>query len=177
MAGLDKLTAGLLSEAAYIPKDTFAAPGGAPAGAVPDGWRADTALSVRVENNQFIVFVNDATRQAVITFKGTDSLSQLKSDLVDDAASQWTTLKDALADNFADIRTKYAGYELMTDGTSSGEVIGGDLLMKRAHKLFINGAYPDRNHRAKARRTVRGGGWRHAQRTNASMTCIRKRFA
>jgi hypothetical protein len=44
MAGLDKYTAGQLSEAAYIPKGNFDAPGGVPAGKVPDGWRADTAL-------------------------------------------------------------------------------------------------------------------------------------
>ncbi len=55
------------------------------------------------------------------------------------------------------------------------EVIGGDLLMKRAHQNS------KRLHRTRNRgatgRSIRGSGWRPAKGMTASMTCIRKRFA
>jgi hypothetical protein len=54
------------------------------------------------------------------------------------------------------------------------EVIGGDLLMKRAHQ---NSNRLQLNRGATARRRVRAGGWRLAQRPSASIPCIRKRFA
>ena len=57
------------------------------------------------------------------------------------------------------------------------EVIGGNLLMKRAHQAFINGSHPDRNRDVRTRGAVRAGGWRRVQRAGAGMTCIRKRFA
>jgi hypothetical protein len=52
------------------------------------------------------------------------------------------------------------------------EVIGGDLLMKRAHQSSISRLHPDRNRRVKARESVRGAGWRRAQPASASMPCI-----
>jgi hypothetical protein len=57
------------------------------------------------------------------------------------------------------------------------EVIGGDLLMKRAHPASIRRPHPYRNRSAKARRVVRGNGWRRAQRVSASVTCIERKFA
>ena len=57
------------------------------------------------------------------------------------------------------------------------EVIGGDLLMKRAHQALIHGSHPNRIPSAKTRRRARAGGWRRVRRATARMTCIRKRFA
>ena len=51
------------------------------------------------------------------------------------------------------------------------EVIGGDLLMKRAHQ---NSNRLQLNRGATARRRVRAGGWRRAQRASASMPSIHK---
>jgi hypothetical protein len=60
------------------------------------------------------------------------------------------------------------------DVLQHSEMIGGDLLMKRAHQNS-NKLRLDRN--TTARRRVRAGGWRRAQRASASMACIHKRFA
>jgi hypothetical protein len=57
------------------------------------------------------------------------------------------------------------------------EVIGGDLLMKRAHHVFINTPHPNRNRGSKARRPVRASGWRRARGMTASFACSPKRFA
>jgi hypothetical protein len=120
MAGMDNLTAAQLSNAAYIPKATYIA-GNAPADILPSGdWHVDTSLSEVRGNNQFIVFHNDITKQVFVGFKGTDSISQLKSDLMDDGAAQWASLKSAFESQLANIRTNYADYEVMTGGHSSG---------------------------------------------------------
>jgi hypothetical protein len=61
------------------------------------------------------------------------------------------------------------------DVLQNTEVIGGDLLMKRAHQ---NSKRLDRNrNRGATQRHFRGSGWRRIQRSTASMACIRKRFA
>jgi hypothetical protein len=57
------------------------------------------------------------------------------------------------------------------------EVIGGDLLLKRAHQASISGPHTDRKRGANARRHLRASGWRRAQRATASMDCICKRSA
>jgi hypothetical protein len=63
------------------------------------------------------------------------------------------------------------------DVLQHSEVIGGDLILKRARQAFMNGPHSDRNRRGQARGIVRAGGWRRARRASASMTCIHKRFA
>jgi hypothetical protein len=63
------------------------------------------------------------------------------------------------------------------DVLQNTEVIGGDLLMKRAHQAFTHGSHSNRNHGTNARRHFRAGGWRPAKRATASMACIHKRFA
>jgi hypothetical protein len=60
------------------------------------------------------------------------------------------------------------------DVLQNTEVIGGDLLMKRAHQ---NSKRLHRNRGATARRRTRAGGWRRAERATASIACIHKRFA
>ena len=57
------------------------------------------------------------------------------------------------------------------------EVIGGDLLLKRARRTFVSGSYPDRKRSAKVRKPVRASGWRPAKGVTASMACIQRRFA
>jgi hypothetical protein len=79
MAGIDNRTAAQLSSAAYTKLETYSANGGI-VGGVPN-WQVDTSLSVSTGDNQFIVFRNTDTQQVVVGFKGTDTISQLKSDL------------------------------------------------------------------------------------------------
>ena len=63
------------------------------------------------------------------------------------------------------------------DALQNLEVIGGDLLLKRAHQNFSNGPHRNRNRGANARRHFRASGWRPAKGATASMACIHKRFA
>jgi hypothetical protein len=61
------------------------------------------------------------------------------------------------------------------DVLQNTEVIGGDLLLKRAHQNLTR---PDRNrNRANARRHFSASGWRPAKGRVASMACIHKSFA
>jgi hypothetical protein len=60
------------------------------------------------------------------------------------------------------------------DVLQNTEVIGGDLLLKRAHQ---NSNRLHRSRGATTRRRIRGGGWRYAKRGTASMACIHKRYA
>ncbi|MDR3432603.1 MAG: hypothetical protein P4L95_12005 [Rouxiella aceris] len=69
MSGIDVHTAALLSQAAY--------PGYTP----PDGWVAKSTLSSTNGDNSFTVFSNSTPHQVVIAFKGTDTLSQIESDI------------------------------------------------------------------------------------------------
>jgi hypothetical protein len=57
------------------------------------------------------------------------------------------------------------------------EVIGGDLLLKRAHHAFTSTPHPNRNCGANARRHVKASGWRPAKGATARAACIHKRFA
>jgi hypothetical protein len=56
------------------------------------------------------------------------------------------------------------------------EMIGGDLLVKRAHQNS-NRLDRNRNRGASARRHLRASCWRPAKAATASMACIHKRFA
>jgi hypothetical protein len=56
------------------------------------------------------------------------------------------------------------------------KVIGGDLLMKRAHQNSDR-LHRNRNRGVNVRRHFRASGWRRAEQASASMTCIHKRFA
>jgi hypothetical protein len=71
--------------------------------------------------------------------------------------------------------TGYAVQAAAVDVLQHTEVIGGDLLMKRAHQ---NSHRPDRNrNRGATRRHFRASCWRPAKVATASMACIHKRFA
>jgi hypothetical protein len=56
------------------------------------------------------------------------------------------------------------------------EVIGGDLLLTRAHQNS-NRLDRNRNRGATGQRPIRGSGWRPAKGAAANMACIQKRFA
>jgi hypothetical protein len=73
--------------------------------------------------------------------------------------------------------TGYAVQAAAVDVLQHLEVIGGDLLFKRAHWAVSNGPHRNRSRGANARRHVRASGWRPPNGTTASMTCIHKRFA
>jgi hypothetical protein len=62
------------------------------------------------------------------------------------------------------------------DVLQNTEVIGGDLLMKRAHQNSDR-LHRNRNRGVNVRRDFRASGWRRAEQASASMTCIHKRFA
>ena len=94
---------------------------------LPSGWVANLSApysQVSTDGtNQFITFVNNTTDQVVMAFKGTNTVSQLKSDLTDGGDAAWN--KIAAAANSAlngagGVLDTYAGYTVMTDGHSLG---------------------------------------------------------
>lgn len=118
--GISSLTAAELSQAAY--------PGYTP----PAGWSALPGYSTQINSssgiNGFTTFVNTATRQIVVAFKGTDfsdsasGVRQFVSDLVKDGGSAWESIATQFGAILAQIKAapSYAGYEIMTDGHSLG---------------------------------------------------------
>jgi hypothetical protein len=79
-----------------------------------------------------------------------------------------------------------ASHNAILIGGASGDVLTGgngfDFLDGGAGNDILRGGagvrpHPNKNRRVKSRRAVRGGGWRRAQGSNASMACNHKRFA
>jgi trimeric autotransporter adhesin len=126
--GANNLIAAQLSNAAYTPLATYQSGGALPASApVPAGWVADPALSGNDGtdanpggNNQFITFVNTTTNQVMITFKGTDNLSNGVSDIASSGGTAWQSIQPVAQAALFLIQVAYPGYQIMTDGHSLG---------------------------------------------------------
>ena len=82
--GLNNLTAAELSQAAY---DTFAPDN------LPPGWTDDFQDYYNDGTNSFSTFVNAAANQVVIAFEGTQSESQLESDIANAGGSAWESIR------------------------------------------------------------------------------------
>jgi hypothetical protein len=111
---LDALTAAQLSAAAY--------PDWKQSGqSLPEGWSAGPTFVSQSGNNSITVFFNPSTGQAVLAFKGSDNLSNFKSDLLDSGAAAWNETKPLALQALAAATS--AGYEtsnISTDGHSLG---------------------------------------------------------
>ena len=114
MGKLDALTAAQLSAAAY--------PDWKQSGqSLPEGWSAGPTFVSQSGNNSITVFFNPSTGQAVLAFKGSDNLSNFKSDLLDSGAAAWNETKPLALQALAAATS--AGYEtsnISTDGHSLG---------------------------------------------------------
>lgn len=129
--------AGVFSNAAYQPAKSSTAALGA-------NWREDASLSVATGNpsdptNQMRVFVNDATKQVVFAFKGTDNLSNGVSDITDSGASAYKDIHDAAKASydrlFSPDYSQYSGYQIITTGHS----LGGGMAQSFALENKLNG--------------------------------------
>ena len=78
-----------LSAASYTPIATIEKAN------LPEGWAVDKSASHATNNNQVVVFVNKSTKQAVITFMGTNNFNQeqVSSDLLNSGASAYAEIK------------------------------------------------------------------------------------
>src|SRR5271157_187479 len=110
-SGIGNLVAAELSQAAY---DTYE-----PAN-LPSGWVDDFRYYFNNGTNSFSTFVNAATQQVVIAFRGTTTLAQFESDIADSGGAEWESIKGAFASVLASIRAALPGYQIMTDGHSLG---------------------------------------------------------
>ncbi len=125
-SGISNLVAAELSRAAY---DTYE-----PAD-LPSGWADDFAHYYNDGTNSFSTFVNAATQQVVIAFRGTTSLAQFESDVADEGGAEWESIKGAFAGALASIRAAYPGYQIMTDGHS----LGGGMAQTAALEFGLSG--------------------------------------
>jgi Mg-chelatase subunit ChlD len=128
--GIDPLTAAQLSAAAYTPT------------LVPSGWTqiGNTVFSADGVNS-FTVFKSTTSSQIVIAFKGTDfssltgGIEQFKSDIGDNGASAWESLKAQFETTLGTIQTEYPGYTISTDGHS----LGGGMAQTAALEYDLSG--------------------------------------
>ena len=105
-----------LSAASYTPIATIQK------AKLPQGWAVDKSASHATNNNQVVVFVNKSTKHAVITFMGTNNFNQeqVSSDLLDSGASAYAEIKPLANSALRQIRSRYHGYDVATDGHSLG---------------------------------------------------------
>ncbi|AMP15467.1 hypothetical protein [Collimonas pratensis] len=128
---IDASNAGLFSSAAYSPK------GSSTADQLGPNWSEDTNLTkVSADgSNQMRVFVNDATKQIVFAFKGSDNYSNFKSDLVDSGAGEYAKLRDQAMQSLALAKGDYPGFQIIADGHS----LGGGMAQSFALENNLNG--------------------------------------
>jgi hypothetical protein len=125
-SGISNLVAAELSQAAY---DKYE-----PAD-LPAGWADDFSYYYNNGTNSFSTFVNAATRQVVIAFKGTDTLAQFQSDVANEGGAEWESIKGEFASVLASIRAALPGYQIMTDGHS----LGGGMAQTAALESGLSG--------------------------------------
>jgi hypothetical protein len=120
------LVAAELSQAAY---DTYE-----PAN-LPPGWVDDLGYYFNDGTNSFSTFVNAATQQVVIAFKGTDTWTQFESDVADEGGAEWESIKGEFASVLAAVRAALPGYQITTDGHS----LGGGMAQTAALEYGLSG--------------------------------------
>src|SRR5450830_1475634 len=107
MAGISDLTAAQLSRVAYYPNDPL-----------PAGWVAYKTVNTLDGTNSFTILTNG--NQAVFAFKGSDNISNFKSDLIDSGGSAWKDIKPLAERELNLFKDSHPNYEIMTDGHSLG---------------------------------------------------------
>jgi Lipase (class 3) len=111
LSGINNLVAAELSQAAY---DTLAPDN------LPAGWTDDFQYYFNNGTNSFSTFVNPATQQVVIAFRGTQSEAQLASDITSAGGSAWESIKTQFENVLNSVREQLPNYQIMTDGHSLG---------------------------------------------------------
>lgn len=83
---------------------------------IPANWTLLKTFTSGVDS--FTVFQNGNT--LVFAFKGTDSLTQLASDLTNDGANEWENIKQLADEQFAFYSNLNPAYQIVADGHSLG---------------------------------------------------------
>jgi len=105
---VSNVTAAKLAQAAY------------PGGVTPAGWTpVDTKLTPDGKN-AVTLYVNNATSQAVLAFKGSDNLSNFQSDAIDSGATEWAAIKPYAQQLLQEAKGSYPQYSISTTGHSLG---------------------------------------------------------
>ena len=124
MPGISPLIAAQLSAAAYTPLGKQV-----PVVTSQGTWIPYTGSLAGTTNfsgqdqsgaNQFVTYVNSATSQVVISFKGSDNVSNFTSDFTNSGGSAWEAIAPVANQQLAAIQAVFPGYDIMTDGHSLG---------------------------------------------------------
>jgi hypothetical protein len=110
-SGISNLVAAQLSEAAY---DTYEPNN------LPTGWADQFQYYYNDGTNSFTTFLNASTQQIVVAFRGTQSESQLVSDVANQGGQEWESIKNQFAAVLAQLQAQFPNYQIMTDGHSLG---------------------------------------------------------
>jgi Ca2+-binding RTX toxin-like protein len=81
------------------------------------------------------IYRNDVTKAMVFAFKGTDSIKEITSDLVNDGGTRWQALKAGVIAYFKEVRELYPNYTFFSDGHS----LGGGMAQTFALEMKIDG--------------------------------------
>jgi hypothetical protein len=140
---IDPLTVAELSAAAYTPISNYQSGitqtteyvDNGNTLSLPVGWSVNVSLSGINGADQFLTLVNNSTQQVVIAFKGTNNVSDGVSDIANDGSSAYLSLQKVAAGMLANIKSTYAGYQIVTDGHS----LGGGMAQTFAVEYGLNG--------------------------------------
>jgi hypothetical protein len=138
--GINTTNAGLFSAAAY---DPIQAAG--PTETLLHGWIEDVAASREDATDRVRVFVNSITDEVVLAFKGTDNWTNLKSDLVDSGASEYSNFHDDISAAFNQAKADYAGYHFYVDGHSLGGGMAQNFALEKGIDGFGQNSLPATN--------------------------------
>ncbi|NML31737.1 alpha/beta hydrolase family protein [Paraburkholderia antibiotica] len=104
---------------------------------------SDGTPSTTLEN-QFVIKVNQSTKQIVISFKGSDALSNWTSDLTDGGASEYLKIVDQVqaAYDALSADSVFAGYTFSTTGHSLGGAMAQTFALKNGLDVQVYNSLP-----------------------------------
>lgn len=107
------------------------------------GWNSQKNASGTIENS-FEVFVNDSTHQIVLSFKGSDALSNWTSDVLNNGSSEFFKIQEKAQAAFDALSTAeaYAGYSFSTTGHSLGGGMAQSFALKNSLDTQVYNSLP-----------------------------------
>jgi len=108
-----------------------------------NGFNTQVNVDGKLEN-QFIVGVNQTTKQVVISFKGSSSLSNWTSDLLNGGASEYNKIVDKAqaAFDLLKLDSSFAGYSFSTTGHSLGGAMAQMFALKNGLDTQVYNSLP-----------------------------------
>ncbi|OAM52090.1 hypothetical protein A7981_00960 [Methylovorus sp. MM2] len=136
---INSQNAGLFSAAAYAPINSTSDPDTSKVIAL--GWHEivinneENSQTANNGSTQFRIFVNPDTQQIVMAFKGSNSVPDFQSDILDSGFAQYDALHDKAADALTELKSNYSGYSIIADGHS----LGGGMAQSFALEFNLDG--------------------------------------